>query len=111
MDNTRTIISITPAPSIVDTVRKLKRHRYSRAQSNSRRVKNRLSRSPEADIDVDTRRRWRVRNIHLKGDGRARSGQGHSSWFDREGGRGNSMSVRDGWRHRQKREGQSTQEY
>ncbi len=111
VDNTRTIIRITPSPDQIDTARSCKRRRYSRAQSNSHRINNRLGRSPGADIDVDTRRGHSVRNVNLEVDGSARSGQGHSRRFDRDGGRGNSMSVRDGWRHRQKREGQSTQEY
>src|SRR2546426_3653195 len=85
MGNTRTIISITPGPYIVNTVRSLKRRAQSRARSNSHRVKNRLSRTSEADIDVDTRNRRNVRNVNLKGNGSARSGQGHNRRFDREG--------------------------
>src|SRR2546426_8492816 len=97
VDNTRTIIRITPGPYIVDTVRSCKRRRYSSAQSNSHRIENRLGRSPEADIDVDTRRGHNVRSVNLEGDGSARSRQGHNRRFDRDGGRGNSMSLRDGW--------------
>src|SRR2546427_7079303 len=86
VDNTRTIIRITPRREshypTIDTARSGKRHRYSRAQSNSHRIKNRYGGSAEADIDVDTRHRWPVRNINLKGNGSARSGQGHSRRFD-----------------------------
>src|SRR2546422_2570165 len=111
MDNTRTIISITPGPNKVDTVRSLEGLRYSRAQSNGSRIQNSLGRRTETDIDVDTRNRWRVRNIHLKVDSGTISHRRSDSRLDRECGRGNSMSLRNGRRHRQKREGQSTQEY
>jgi len=86
MDNTRTIISITPGPNKVDTVRSLEGLRYSRAQSNGSRIQNSLGRRTETDIDVDTRNRWRVRNIHLKVDSGTISHRRSDSRLDREGG-------------------------
>jgi len=111
MDNTRTIISITPGPYIVNTVRSLKRRAQSRARSNSSRIQDILSRRTQTHIDVDTRNRADIRHVNLEIDSGTISHRRIDSRLDREGGRGNSMSLRDGRRHRQKREGQSTQEY
>jgi len=108
VDDTGTIMNVTSGPDIIDTVGSLKEtSRDERAYGDSRRVQNGAI---GENVDVDPGYRWYVGNIYLKGDSGAGGGERLAGRFDREGSRSCGMSLRDGRRDRDDREGDGYQE-